>query len=344
MSNMKKQTSTLAIVVAVIFSIILFPFIFVGGIASGAVFSAESILQPGREDEFYRSFVDNGGIDWVYDWLGNDFEESMAGEEALVEFTELFPKDQVESMVYDIFHAIMNGEEYQADLSYQKDVMRLKMMQYFEETVEDEIRKNYSDNYDLLDAETKAELIETAKTTYEDELDIMLEEEFRALEEELSSLYDSSEFQDLMEIEELGYSLTDRTELCSVLKLAGYILLGVTGFLLVVLLLCHLFRPSGFITAGVFALIDGGFLMMIAKAQGVLLSLISSELSVEFAAEDFPEFIMPMIEDGLFWCLAGFAKVGKIGLVAGMILFLVGILLFVIRKNKAEAAASAMDM
>ena len=86
----------------------------------------------------------------MYDWLGNDFEESMAGEEALVEFTELFPKDQVESMVYDIFHAIMNGEEYQADLSYQKDVMYLKMMQYFEETVEDEIRKNYSDNYGFI--------------------------------------------------------------------------------------------------------------------------------------------------------------------------------------------------
>ena len=56
----------------------------------------------------------------------------------------------------------------------------------------------------------------------------------------------------------------------------------------------------------------------------------------EICAE-LPEFIMPMVEDVMDWCLTGFEKVGKIGLLTAVILILVGILLLVLRKNKTEA-------
>ena len=63
---MKKKTSALAIVVAVIFSIVLFPFIFAGGAGASAVFTLESVIAPDREEELYQSFVRNGGMDWGY--------------------------------------------------------------------------------------------------------------------------------------------------------------------------------------------------------------------------------------------------------------------------------------
>ena len=48
---MKNKTSVLAIVIAVIFSIILFPFVLAGGVGAGAVFTVESVIAPDREEE-----------------------------------------------------------------------------------------------------------------------------------------------------------------------------------------------------------------------------------------------------------------------------------------------------
>ena len=186
--------------------------IFIGGIASGVVFSLESALLPDRNEDLYHSFEESGGMDWIYE-----------------------------------------------------------------------------------------------------ELDI------RSLEEQI------------------GYSLTDRTELCNVIRLAGYVALGITAMLIALLLLCHLFRPSGFFTAGAFSLVTGGFMLLGARSvQKFLKSVFYSELSLELAADEIPEFFLTMVESILGWCLTGFEKVGKIGLMTAVVLILVGILLYVIKQNQAE--------
>lgn len=359
---MKKKTSALAIILAIFCSILLFPLIMISGIGSGLVFSLESVVTPDREEDLYQSFVDNGGMDWVYDLFVSGVEEGMGdgleAEEVDIELDakELFPRDQVETMVYDVYHAIIKGEECQFDLSYQKALMETKLMAYYDENaeaeVEAQIKEEYGEEYDTLSESQKQEAIEEAteeaRVIYEAEITTMIEEEFGALEEEVSaelnSIYDTPEYQDLKELEaEYGYSLTDRTELCADVRMAGYILLGFTAVLLAVLLLCHLFRPSGFFTAGAFTLIIGGLMMVVATGmQRLLLSLISSEFSAEYSAEEIPGFVMPMIEDVLGWCVTGFDKVGKIGLMAAVILILVGILLLVVRKNKAEAEPASV--
>ena len=109
---MKKKTSALAIVVAVIFSIILFPFIFVSGIGTGVVFSLGSIVAPDREEDLYQSFADRGGIDWVYELFLNEMEESMDADSLGIEMdaTDLMPRSQMETIVYDVYHAIMKGQ------------------------------------------------------------------------------------------------------------------------------------------------------------------------------------------------------------------------------------------
>lgn len=350
---MKKKTSAVAIVVAVIFSIVLFPLIFVGGISSGAVFSMASVFQPDREEDVYRSFVDNGGMDWVYDLVIQGVEEGMGTEAA--EFgigaEEFLPKGQVETMVYDIYHAVIKGQTYQPDFSYQKDVLWNASMEYFNENIEDTLREK-SEGYDLLDDAKKAELKAEAEAAYREEMEQVIDESISTMETEIAasinSIYDMEEFQELKAIEaESGFSLTDRTELCYYLNLGGYLLLGITGFLVVLLLLCHLFRPSGFITAGVFTLIDGGLMLVMAKVlPGILNGLIGSEITVEeAAAEEFPMFAMAMVADIISWCMSGLEKVGKIGLMTAVVLILVGILLLVIRKNKADAEpTSSMEM
>lgn len=383
---MKKKTNAVAIVVAVIFSIFLFPLIFISGIGSGVVFSVESVVAQEREEELYQSFIDRGGMDWMYELLISGVEDSLAeglnvstteeiGDVPMdinLDARELLPRNQIETIVYDVFHAVVKGETYQLDLSYQKNLMESKLNEYFEtavvteieatveETVEAEIKKEQGEAYALLTESEKQELFDTAKEEametamkearelFDTEVLATLETELASLEDELSeavnSIYDTPEWQELKNLEaQYGYSLTDRTELCKDIRMAGYILLGLTGVLLVVLLLCHWFRPSGFFTAGAFTLITGGLMLAFAKAaKNVMLGLIGSELSAQISAdtipaEEFPDFILLMIEDILGWCLTGFEKVGKIGLMTTVILILVGILLIVIRRNQAGA-------
>lgn len=362
---MRKKTSAVAIIVAVLCSIILFPFIFVSGLGSGVVFSLESVMAPDREEDLYQSFVEKGGMDWAYDLFIGGVEQGVTegmGENGLdinLDAKELFPKDKVETIIYNLYHAVIKGKEYQFDLSYQKSLLKTKLMEYFdanaEEEIENRIRAEYGDEYDMLTEsqkqEAKAKALEEARKAFVEETDTMIEEEFGTLEKELSAeingIYEMPEYQELMALEEeYGYSLTDRTELCAAIRLAGYVLLGFTGVLIALLLLCHMFRPSGFFTAGVFTLLLGGLMVAISKGiPGVLLGLIKSELSAEFAMQEMPGFLIPMIEDVLGWCVTGFDKVGKIGLLAAVVLVLVGILLLIIRRNKAEVEPmSAMEL
>ena len=71
------------------------------------------------------------------------------------------------------------------------------------------------------------------------------------------------------------------------------------------------------------------------------MNLLNSELSKMFVegsgVAEMPGFVMPVIAEILGWCLTGFEKVGKIGLMAAVLFILVGILLVILRKNKAEA-------
>ena len=381
---MKKKTSAVAIVVAVIFSIILFPFIFAGGAGASAVFTLESVIAPDREEDLYQSFVRNGGMDWGYNLvvealdeglkeaLAEGLPEGMGDGAALLELDvkEILPRQQAETMVSDIYHAIVQGKEYQVDLSHQKEFLKTKLNEYFETTVtaevkatveaslEEEVKNEYGETYDKLSESEKQEImtkakeeatniaLEEARKVFDTEVIPMVDTEVAELEQEVSeafnSIYDMPEYKELKDLEtRYGYSLTDRTALCKDISLAGYILLGVTALFLLLLLVCHGFRPSGFFTAGAFTLIIGGGFFAVAKVvPGIALNLLNSELSKMLAeggaGSEFPEFVMPMLGEIAGWCLTGFEKVGKIGLMAAALFILVGILLAVIRNNKKE--------
>lgn len=381
---MKKKTSAVAIVVAVIFSIILFPFIIAGGAGASGVFTLESVLAPDREEELYQSFVRNGGMDWGYDLIAEGLEqgleeglagsmpEDMGAEEILsnLKAEDILPKQQAETILSDVYHAIVQGKEYQVDLSHQKELIKTKLNEYFdtslteeikatvESSLEEEIKKEYGEEFDKLPEKEREELLATAKEeatkialeeareVLDTEVIPMVDREVAELETEVSkafnSIYEMPEYKELKALEtRYGYSLTDRATLCKDISLAGYVLLGVTGFILLLLLVCHWFRPSGFFTAGAFTLIVGGGFFAVAKVvPGTIMNLLDSELSKMFvegsAVSEVPGFVMPMVEEILGWCLTGFEKVGKIGLMAAALFILVGILLAVIRNNKKE--------
>ena len=200
---MKKQTSAVAIIVAVIFSIVLFPFIVVTGISSGVIFSMESVFQQNREEEIYQSFVKSGGEEYIYELLLEGAESEIG--EFDVDPEEFFPREQVNTMIDDIYHALLKGEKYQVDLSIQKEVTKKYARREFDANIEIEIEKALKDEYgaayDLLSESEKQELIQTAtveaRNIFEEEIDSAVEAEFSALEKEFSAeingIYDTSE-------------------------------------------------------------------------------------------------------------------------------------------------------
>ncbi len=339
---MKKQTSVVAIVIAVVMSILLFPLILGTGIASGAIFSAESVVQPGREQELYDAFVENGGVDWIYDLFLEETGETMKIDGDLtINMREMFPKEDIGTLIKEIYQSFMKGERYSVKLPNQEQFMKQELMRYFDDNAERWLREKLGEAYDLADATTRTEVLTEVREEYEQEIKNLVTEKIDVLEAELTGIlwdfYETKEYRELREIEaKYGYSLTDRTELCAVLNLAGYIVLGICCFFLVLLLICHLFRPSGFITAGVFTLITGGLM----KIGGTVLPNFIRSLLREKATEgeELPVFILQPVEDVISWCMSGFDKVGMLGLSAGVILVLVGILLLIIRGNRTVAA------
>lgn len=335
---MKKQTSTLAIIIAIIMSIFLFPLIVGTGIASGTIFSVESVIQPGREQELYEVFETYGGTDWIYElFLEETGEQIVVEEDLIINVRELYPKEDVSTVIKGIYQSLLKGEEYSLDLSKQEQFIREEFIRYFDDNAEKWLREELGEAYDVTEEALKKEIIETARESFKQEIDSLVMKEIEALEVELTEIvqdvYESEEYKELRKLEEeYGYSLTDRTELCAVLNLAGYIVLGICCFFLLLLLICHLFRPSGFITAGVSALITGG---MMKFGGTVLLGVMGGLLRSEIAAEEeLPEFFVQLAEEVFSWFLAGFDKVGMLGLGTGIILVLVGILLMVIRGNR----------
>ena len=338
---MKKKPSAVAIVIAVIMSIILFLPIVVSGVVAGSIFSAQSILQPGREHELYQSFEKNGGVDYIYDFLIDEVGEEMEFMEGIsINFREFCSKEDVEEIVKGIYEAFFKGELYEATLDSQEAYLKDKADEYFEKNIEDFVKEEFGDLYEMATESQIQEAKDEARKIYDEEVSAVIEEEINFLEDKLSSIldsvYETDEYQEFMvTLDEFGYRLDNRAGMCEDIALVGNIFLGIGVILIVLLLLCHLFRPAGFVTAGIFSLLTGGLL----KALAVLAPAAVNSLAMEEFLEGEPvhEFVEVLVSDILSWCMEGFHKVGILALGLGAVLVLVGILVFVVRRNKAEA-------
>lgn len=350
---MKKKTSVFAIIIAIFFSILLFPFILVCGSGSAVVFSLESVVRPGREEEIYETFVNHGGIDILYDVFTDEVEKQEETELFLfdLEVESLFPKEQFAGMIGEIYHAVLKEEEYTPDFSYQKNILKEYATNEFESSVEEEIgtmiQEQYGAVFEEFSEEEKQQLIKQAEEAlrkqFEEDLErvlqITLSEAEVQIRESIHSIYEGEEYQNIKEIEEeYQFSLTDRTELCYYLKLTGYVMLAVTAFFILLLLLSHLFRPSGFFTAGVFTLLTAAGMYLVSIGMNTaLIRLIDEAWKEENIAEKIQKLALVLSEEVITWCSSGFEYTGKIFAGAAVLFVLTGILLLVIKRKQAEA-------
>ena len=128
-----KKRGPVAIVIAVLVSILLFPFIYAGGLCTGALMATGSLFKPVRKTEIYHNFVADHGIDWIYEAIDGAIAEKLmadcpfytvhtipagtyAGQEAdvqtvTVKATLIVNADATEDDVYKLTAAIFDNAD-----------------------------------------------------------------------------------------------------------------------------------------------------------------------------------------------------------------------------------------
>ena len=212
------------------------------------------------------------------------------------------------------------------------------------------IQENIREIYAQIDAETKAELIATAKEEilpqfkeeykaqykqqYIDEYSAMIDEAVLSAQTEINatiaSVYTSEEYAQLEQTQaDYGINIYDFDGLNEIFKSAGYICFGAAAVVILILLLCYLFRPAGFFVAGIFTLILGAGVKVIAgKALPI-----ASEM-IHTAVELPHESVNAIVNSALVWVTEGLNESAMIGIFAGAALLLLGILTTIIRRGK----------
>ena len=196
------------------------------------------------------------------------------------------------------------------------------------------IQENIRELYAQIDEETKQELIAQVKEEYMAELYAVVDESVTSVETEVNAgiqdIYKSEEYLEFEQIqEEYGINVYDFQMLNNLLKTAGYLCFGLGVVVILVLLLCYLFRPAGFMVSGIFVLIFGGAVKLLS---GYVLPVANEMITTRVELPH--ESVHALIRTALAWVTEGMESSATIGIIAGVALILFGILLSILRRNK----------
>lgn len=212
------------------------------------------------------------------------------------------------------------------------------------------IRENIREIYAQIDEETKAELIARAKEEalpkfkeeykaqhkqqYVDEAAAMIDEAVLTAQNEVNTtiaeVYTSEAYVELEQAQkEYNVNIYDFAGISKVFQSAGFLCFGAAAVIALILLACHVFRPSGFFVAGFFTLVLGiGVKAVAGRAVNIAAEMIDR------AVEMPHESIGALVQTALTWVEDGLGSAGMISIYAGAVLVLLGVLMLVLKRNK----------
>lgn len=305
---MEKKTSTAAIVVAVIASVILIPVILLVGFLGSTATAASELVRQDSEEFWFASFEESGGIAWIYELAQDELksqevelkreikqrveqettlvveqqreqwenqldtlnekqrqemlkqyeeEAETKKQQLLTEFNTVLDESDIlnnvvayeefSAIVHGIYSSILNRGDYQLDLSVQGERIKEKLTSCLKQT---EIAE-YFEESDLDMLETQ---VDTIITSVENQLNEEIEQRFM-----IEVLSKNEPFRPNSRIEVMSIEMLSRLMRFSVIFLAGLMVV-----LLLLLLVAHLFRPSGFFVTGAVMLLFGACLIVFA--------------------------------------------------------------------------------
>ena len=225
-------------------------------------------------------------------------------------------------------------------LAEEKEKILTEAETQFAEQADTFIKENIGTLYAELDEETKAELKEKVKaefmTMLNAEIDSIALEAEQEINATIASFYESPEYIEFMQLQEsYGINVYELDTVTEKLMIASYLCYGIAVFFILLLLVAHLFRPSGFFVSGVATLFFGGAVMVAAKKVSAVLEVVMEHVLTMAEIQIPHESLRSTILEAMNWLAEGFSSSSITVMCAGAALTLVGVLLLVIRRNKA---------
>lgn len=249
--------------------------------------------------------------------LDEKTEELFEKLEAVLEDTTfikgLFSYDDINSLAYGIYSALLNGRNYEFNLKVQAENIKESFQSFIE----------------------RAELQELFENDYLEEIfdfiDSSIEEAEAQLDSAFKSILEENIYQNIKKVQKkYNVDFFNRTVITKGMNIALGIIIAILIILVFVLLISHQLRPSGFITAGITFLLGG----MVFTIISIFVRGIS--LTSYIKGAELHNSILVVIEQVKNEVMTGYQKWGLFSIIFGVALLTVGIVIINIRKSKAE--------
>lgn len=328
-----KKRNTVALLLAIIVSIILVPCVVAFGLSAASVKALSDFVSEGREEELYAILEKEDGIALLYENVEGylkDTEKMMKQSGTIPADAEIFQDvityEDINAIVHGAYHAFINGNVYTFQLARQKEIIKKNIEEYFEK---------YLKEQHLYVPVITEEIMEG----YLKEPFRQVDQEIATLEQQLNEIYLSLyEVQSQPEVRKVCKMYGEDTISLSLiqegLKKATEILFVTTIVMLLLLLAAHLFRPSGFFVAGGCALLIGGSTLVISggiRKISVLKMILTELPETGFLTAE----LVYTIEEWMRALLCeSYRLFGAYSAFAGGLLILMGVALFITIRSR----------
>lgn len=168
-----KKRSVVGIIISVIMSIILVPFIWVFGISGTSMMTVSSVIKEERKEEIFDIFMENEGGEWLYGMIEPMVQNMIAeyaGQYEGFETEGLLTVDDVKKIAAEFYEKAVNGEIYQLDVTFIGDRIKPQLDGIIDKEIDKQIDKevdsqiesyvdeNLESIYDSLNDDVKAEI------------------------------------------------------------------------------------------------------------------------------------------------------------------------------------------
>lgn len=317
-------------IIAVILSGIFVPLLLLIGLVGATTSAFSNVLMEHREDELFVCFESAGGVRWIYDEIGGrllSMGQELQVPEGMEPLKDIVTYEDVSSVSHGIYSAFLSGNLYVFDLSVQKIRIKENVDAYFDRYIEEQSLTELMDS-EFID-------IELVRESYLRDAYAQLEQQVVQLEEELNTVleefYHTAWIKRAAGTEELydmeGFHLD---LLRNGLKRAEFAEIGVMAVFVFLILICYLFRPSGFFVVGGTAAVLGAAAFAVSK--GLLLLPFSEFIP---AASIPHKSFYEVAEQIAVWLSDGYLKFGIYSIMAGILLLLFGGILLLFQRNRA---------
>lgn len=323
-----RKVNLIAIIAAILMSVILIPLLLLFEFSGGTALALSNVFKESREDELFAEFEKEGGIRFVYreveQMLLNSKENLGIPEDASL-LEGVITYEDVSSISYGVYSALLADETYYFDLTVQKERIKKNAEEYYDKRIEEE---------ELPDGVDK----EYIKSTYLEEICLKIDTEIERMEQELNeslaSIYNTQEMQEIERFKE-HYGIKKLNVAWFSEAVHTILKAEIIAIVMIVLLLLvsYLFRPTGFIVAGATMTVSG-ILMLVFSAFLKVLPL----PEVIFADEVLDAGIYAVCEKVVTWVMEGYLQFGTLSMGAGAVLLVLGTVLLVFRRRRLKEA------